>query len=73
MLHGQFYPVLDQVIVEDCFRQAVLKYGVPESVYFDNGKQYRTKWMTRACSKLFLSPVKQAMSAHFVDKLDSAT
>lgn len=52
VLHGQFYPVLDQVIVEDCFRQAVLKYGVPEAVYFDNGKQYRTKWMTRACSKL---------------------
>ena len=52
VLHGQFYPVLDQVIVEDCFRQAVLKHGVPESVYFDNGKQYRTKWMTRACSKL---------------------
>ncbi|HAX53497.1 MAG TPA: transposase [Ruminococcaceae bacterium] len=52
VLHGQFYPVLDQVIVEDCFRQAVLKYGVPDAVYFDNGKQYRTKWMTRACSKL---------------------
>ena len=28
------------------------KYGVPDSVYFDNGKQYRTKWMARTCSKL---------------------
>jgi hypothetical protein len=52
VLHGQFYPVLDQIIVEDCFRQAVLKHGAPDAVYFDNGKQYRTKWMTRACSKL---------------------
>jgi len=52
VLHGQFYPVLDQIIVEDCFRQAVLKYGVPEKVYFDNGKQYRTKWMNRACAKM---------------------
>lgn len=52
VLHGEFYPTLDQVIVEDCFRQAIAKYGVPESVYFDNGKQYRTKWMTRTCSKL---------------------
>lgn len=52
VLYGQFYPVLDQVIVEDCFRQAVLRYGAPDAVYFDNGKQYRTKWMTRACSKL---------------------
>ena len=46
ILHGQFYPTLDQVIVEDAFRQAILKYGVPEKVYFDNGSQYRTKWMT---------------------------
>ena len=52
VLHGQFYPSLDKTIVENCFRQAVQKYGIPESVYFDNGKQYRTKWMKRACSKL---------------------
>jgi transposase InsO family protein len=52
ILHGEFYPTLDQVIVEDCFRKALMKYGLPEAVYFDNGKQYRNKWMTRACSKL---------------------
>jgi len=52
VLHGEFYPVLDKVIVEDCFRKSVQKYGVPESVYFDNGRQYRTKWMNRACSKM---------------------
>jgi putative transposase len=52
VLHGQFYPTLDQVIVEDCFRQAIQKYGVPEAAYFDNGKQYRTKWMVRACAKM---------------------
>jgi len=52
VLHGQFYPTLDQVIVEDCFRQAILKYGVPEAVYFDNGSQYKTKWMHRACAKM---------------------
>jgi putative transposase len=52
VLHGEFYPVMDKTIVEDCYRKAIQKYGVPEAVYFDNGKQYRTKWMTRACSKL---------------------
>lgn len=52
VLHGEFYPVMDKSIVENCFRRAIQKFGVPESVYFDNGKQYRTKWMTRACSKL---------------------
>lgn len=50
--HAAFYPTMDQIIVEDCFRQAVQKYGAPESVFFDNGKQYRTKLMKRACSKL---------------------
>jgi transposase len=35
VLHGEFYPVMDKTIVEDCFRQAIQKFGVPESVYFD--------------------------------------
>ncbi len=52
VLHGQFYPLLDQVIIQDCFRQAIHKYGIPEAVYFDNGRQYRNKWMARACAKM---------------------
>jgi transposase InsO family protein len=52
ILHGEFYPVLDQIIVEDCFRKAIGKFGVPDKVYFDNGKQYRNKWMLRACAQM---------------------
>ncbi len=52
ILHAEFYLTLDQVIVEDCFRQAVHKYGAPDAAFFDNGRQYRTKWMMRTCSKL---------------------
>ncbi len=52
ILHGEFYPTLDQVIIEDCFRKAIQKYGVPEAVFFDNGSQYKTKWMNRACAKM---------------------
>ncbi len=52
VLHGEFYSVMTQGVVEDCFRQAIQKYGLPESLYFDNGKQYRTKQMTRTSSKL---------------------
>jgi hypothetical protein len=51
-LHAEFYPVLDQSIVEDAFRQSLHKYGAPKAVYFDNGKQYRTRVMERACAKL---------------------
>jgi putative transposase len=52
VLHGAFYPTLDARIVEDALRQSIQKYGIPEAVYFDNGKQYRTKWMARTCSKI---------------------
>jgi putative transposase len=52
ILHGQFYPVLDQIIVEDCFRQSIQKHGIPDRVFFDNGTQYKNKWMARACSKM---------------------
>lgn len=52
VLHAAFYPTLDQVIVQDCFRQAIAKHGIPSAVFFDNGKQFRNKWMERACSKL---------------------
>jgi transposase InsO family protein len=52
VVHGEFYESLDQTIVEDCFRKAILKEGVPRRVYFDQGKQYRNKWMERACAIL---------------------
>lgn len=52
VLHAEFYPVLDQSIVEDAFRQSLQNHGAPRSVYFDNGKQYRTQVMERACAKL---------------------
>jgi transposase InsO family protein len=52
VLHSEFYGTLDQTIVQDCFRKALIKYGAPDCVYFDNGKQYRTHFMQRACGKL---------------------
>lgn len=52
VLHAGFYPTLDQRIVEQGFRESIQAYGVPEAVYFDNGKQYRTQWMRRTCSEL---------------------
>ena len=45
ILHSEFYPLLKSVIVIDSFRQALLKHGLPDAVYFDNGSEYRNKWM----------------------------
>jgi transposase InsO family protein len=52
IVHGEFYDNSDQTIVEDCFRKAILKSGLPQRVFFDNGKQFRNKWMERACAIL---------------------
>lgn len=52
VMHSEFYGSLDQTIVQDCFRKALVKQGAPDSVYFDNGSQFRTHWMKRACGKL---------------------
>jgi transposase InsO family protein len=52
VVHAQFYDNLEKIIVEDCFRRAIIKEGLPRRVFFDNGTQYRTKWMERTCARL---------------------
>lgn len=52
ILHGEFYANMTEAIVEDTLHQAIVKYGAPQRLYFDNGSQYRTHWMKRACSLL---------------------
>jgi len=52
VIHSEFYSTLDQGIVEDAFRSAILKWGTPTAVYFDNGKQYRNAWMKECCQRL---------------------
>jgi transposase InsO family protein len=52
VVHGEFYASLDQTIVEDCLRKAILKEGIPRRLFFDNAPQCRNKWMERACAVL---------------------
>ena len=52
IVHGEFYHDFDQCIVEDALRKAIHKHGLPRRLYFDNGKQFRNKWMERACAIL---------------------
>lgn len=52
VLHAEFYSTQEQSIVEDCFYKSIMSYGVPDSVYFDRGKQYLNNWMFRTCGKL---------------------
>jgi transposase InsO family protein len=52
IVHGEFYDSIDASIVEDCLRKAIIKEGIPQRLFFDNGKQFRNKWMERACAVL---------------------
>lgn len=52
IVHGEFYDSMEQSIVEDTLHKAILKHGAPRRLYFDNGRQYRTHWMRRACDLL---------------------
>ena len=52
IIHGEFYHDFDQTIVEDSLRKGINKHGLPRRLYFDNGKQFRTRWMQRACAIL---------------------
>jgi len=52
IVHGEFYISRDQTVVEDCLRKAILKEGLPQRLFFDNGKEFRNKWMERACAIL---------------------
>ena len=52
VVHAEFYDNMEQTIVQDCFRKAIIKEGLPSRVYYDNGGQFKNRWMQRACAKL---------------------
>lgn len=50
--HAQFYSDQRLPILEDAFRKAILKYGLPDSVYVDQGKIFVSRWFKMACARL---------------------
>jgi len=48
IIQGEFYHDFDQGIIEDSLRKGIGKNGLPQRLYFDNGTQFRNKWMQRA-------------------------
>jgi hypothetical protein len=52
IVSSRFY--LEQTVdaIEDSLRLAVQKFGVPEKIFCDNGKQFRSKWLSQTCAKL---------------------
>jgi len=52
VVHGQFYLNQKLPVLEDNLRKAILRCGVPDNLYVDNGKIYISHWLRLACAKL---------------------
>ena len=49
---ARFYDNQKVEIIEDSLRSAIMHYGKPDKIYVDNGKQYRSEWLGKACDRL---------------------
>lgn len=52
IVQAEFYDNQRAEIVEDTFHKAVLKVGVWDAAYLDNGKQYISTQLEKSCAKL---------------------
>lgn len=50
--HGQFYTEEKSYALEDCLKKAILKFGLPEQGYCDNGKIYSSHHLQSVCGRL---------------------
>lgn len=52
VVHGQFYFEERVPRLEDCLKKAILKCGIPEVIYVDNGAIYSSHHFGRICGRL---------------------
>lgn len=55
--HAQFYHDGSLLSLEDTFRKAILRRGVPKKTYFDNAKVYSSSQMRSVCASLGIQPI----------------
>lgn len=51
-VYSQFYPSQNFETLRHCFKEAVLRRGIPKLVYTDNGKIYRSQQFEYICASL---------------------
>lgn len=52
VVHAEFYNSQKLPVLEDTFRKAIIKCGLPDNLYVDNGKIFISSWLRLACAKL---------------------
>jgi len=50
--HAEFYSEQRLPALEDCLKKAILKRGIPNSIFVDNGKIFVSRWLRIACARL---------------------
>jgi len=50
--HGQLYAEEKSYALEDCLKKAIMKHGVPEQIYVDNGSIYSSNHLQSTCGRL---------------------
>jgi transposase InsO family protein len=58
--HSEWYFNHRVPVLEDCFRKGLLKFGKPDSVYVDNGKEFTSKWLRIGCARLGIKHLRTA-------------
>jgi len=52
VIHAEFYAHQKLPVLEDTLRKAVIKCGVPDNLYVDQGKIFVSQWLRLACARL---------------------
>ena len=72
VLSSKFYDNQEELVVEETFRDVILKYGAFDACYFDNGSQYIAKQLKLSLARLSIrirhAPVKSGKSKGKVEK-----
>lgn len=71
VVHAEFYDNQRLPVLEDAFRKAVIRCGLPENLYVDNGKIFISQWLRLACAKLSIRHLNtKAYSAESKGKIE---
>lgn len=52
VVQAEFYAHQKLPVLEDALRKAIVRCGVPDNLYVDNGKIFISQWLRLACAKL---------------------
>jgi len=54
VVQAEFYASQRLPVLEDALRKAIIKCGLPDNLYVDNGKIFISQWLRLACAKLHI-------------------